>query len=196
MRTKSLTDFQNILAGWQSENIQCQTPHEPQLLFARLFCERKMYEIHNMRTVEVRGEITTGSRVLENALHPDTLRLFHGEGTVVGPWTADRTRYVEFPVNVQGSPIPLGKSIKATFLQKYTNNEIRNSMRLSGLHFVSIESTWNVADRECIGTARIKVKLPPPINWIAESFVAMRAKQQMTDFLHVLEALDKISTHK
>jgi len=137
-----------------------------------------------MRKLEVRKHVTTPNAI-RKIVAEEILREFHGPEMVIGEWR-DGERELIIPVNTSGSPIILGSNIKAKILQRYDGKVVRNSMQLCGLNILNIESSWHIEnDTTLIARADITVKVPPPLNWIAERFVERRARSQILHFLNI-----------
>lgn len=119
---------------------------------------------------------------MNTLINPRTLLAFHGPSTTVSPWTSG-TRQVSFSVDSGDSPIPLPSSIRTAVTQSFDGQVVRNTMRLQGYSsLLAIESMWSCDETELMGTAKITVRVPRPLGWLAEHFVARKAQVQMDAF--------------
>jgi len=137
-----------------------------------------------MRVVNVSCPIRNRTRVLERLTGSRMFVQFHGPTTRVGPWESGK-RHIRFDIDSADSPIPLPSSVCAAVVQEYDGltGVITNSMRLRGFpNLLGIESTWTCTDTELVARARIAVRVPPPLRWLAEHFVARKAQVQMDAF--------------
>lgn len=137
-----------------------------------------------MRTVEVCLNLpadTSSHSVRARLLDPEVLKTFHGPGTIVEPWK-DSARRVSFVVDTAGSPIRLGNRVRACSVQTLKDGCLHNSMGLEGLGLLKIKSEWTIDATAIRCKARIKIYAPPPFNWIAEKFVALKAQKQIQTF--------------
>ena len=135
-----------------------------------------------MKSIDLRCPIFSqdASSIMCKVLDPETLTSFHGPETVIGPWRGSE-RSLQFSVDAAGSPILLGARVVAHVAQRFDGKVVRNSLRAAG-GLLHIESSWHVEQRELIARARIAVNVPPPLSWVAERYVAAKARVQMTAF--------------
>ena len=147
-----------------------------------------------MRHMEVRRRILDPTTILHRILDHNNMKAFHGPDTELSAWN-DHTRTVSFYINASGSPISLGSYVKANVHQKYMQNCIQNTVKL--LNLATITSTWRVETIKnapwIVTRANINVHLPPPLSWVAERFVETRAKEQINDYITLLEEAPLVS---
>lgn len=134
-----------------------------------------------MRALEMKSPVSHPC-VLHKLVDPQVLRAFHGPETTIGPWNRGE-RELSFYVNAKGSPILLGSRVKARVLQRYDGRVVRNVMHLSDSNILEVESSWHVEGGALVARAQIHVKVPPPLNWLAERFVEHKARSQIRHFL-------------
>ena len=136
-----------------------------------------------MRTITVTRDIAphTAETVRQRLLDPSCLRAFHGPDTTVQPWTLNE-RVVSFVVESKGSPIRLAPDTRAVAVQTWKNGQLRNRMTLENMSLLEVDSVWTVGDTTLFCTAKLTVNAPPPLNWLAEQFVAIKARRQISSF--------------
>ncbi len=127
-------------------------------------------------------------QVPAHALHAalmsdDLLREFHGPETQVGAWRRG-ARSLCFRVDTTGSPIPLGRRLWTQVQQTWRPTGVANRMRLAGTDILDIRSAWTVRDGHIGAEAHIEVHAP--LAWVAELFVARKARAQMTAFCEAI----------
>ena len=118
------------------------------------------------------------------------LRAFHGRTMEIGAWDRHGKRQLSFCLeDTSGSPIALSKNCRAHVTQSIENNTnvlLKNCFRVS--HLLVITSEWTVSETRHLGCrAKISVRVPPPVSWIAERYVAAKSEEQIQEFMmHVL----------
>lgn len=120
--------------------------------------------------------------IISKLMDPTVLLEFHGQGTEVGPWV-DGCRVMRFPVDASGSPLPGMRHATALVQQRFDGSSIRNSMNICNM--VKIESQWCHDGSETVTTtAKISAsRIPPPLSWLVEGFVAQKARHQIRSFV-------------
>lgn len=148
---------------------------------------------------------------LDAVFGPAMLRRVHGPDTVATPFAggAEATRTFCFHVDVGAVPWPLRRFLCGSRLRVTTEQTLRRQPRRwhvtnhLKMHFVGAElfrmhpEFWlddDAAGRVTIGgSVAHHARLPPPLNAVAESFMAARSRRELLRFAQCLAAEGVIS---
>lgn len=126
--------------------------------------------------------------IIDRLANPSNAMTFHGPTTKISPWVRDmRTaaleRCMEYDLDASGSPLLLGKTVRALVAQKRCTNILFNRVKLLGSDILDISSSWHYCNNRLIANAEIHVNVVSPLRWFAEAFVARKADSQMRAYI-------------